>query len=165
MSRFRERLTPSWWVYVATALIVPATLLVFLPISFATGVVLAVLFYAAVVVSLLATSPVIEVGDAGLRAGRAFLAAEFVGPASAHRDADAVAERGVRLDARAWLLLRGWISPVARIAVDDPADPVPYWVVSTRRPEELVSALAGIGRPAVGGSAGDDAGAGGADRD
>jgi hypothetical protein len=28
-----------------------------------------------------------------------------------------------------------------QVTVHDPADPVPYWLVSTRRPDELVAAL------------------------
>ena len=47
----------------------------------------------------------------------------------------------MRLDARAWLLVRGWIPGVARITLDDPTDPTPYWLVSTRDPEGLAAAL------------------------
>ena len=49
-------------------------------------------------------------------------------------DADATAERGVELDARAWLLLRGWIPGLVASRSRTPADPTPYWVVATRHP-------------------------------
>jgi hypothetical protein len=140
---YRERLWPSWWVFVATALVIPASLLVFLPISPVAGYVAAVVLYAAIIVVLLATSPVIEVTDGMLRVGRARIERSFIGAVTAHTGADAVAERGVRLDARAYLVLRGWIPGVVRIAVEDAADPTPYWVVSTRRPDELAAVLAG----------------------
>lgn len=140
--RYRERLWPSLWVFLATALVIPASLLVFLPISQIAGVVSAVVLYAAIVVVLLATSPVIEVTDGMLRVGRARIERSFVGAVSAHSGADAVAERGTRLDARAYLLLRGWLSGVVRIEITDPADPTPYWLVSTKRPTELAAALA-----------------------
>jgi len=52
-----------------------------------------------------------------------------------------VRERGRRLDARAWLCIRGWIQPVVKVNVHDPSDPVPYWLISTRNPNELVAAL------------------------
>jgi len=135
--RYRERLWPSWWVFLATALVIPASLLVFLPISQIAGVVAAVVLYSAIVVVLLATSPVIEVTDGMLRVGRARIERSFVGAVSAHDNADAVAERGTRLDARAYLVLRGWIPGVVRIEITDDADPAPYWLVSTRRPKEL----------------------------
>lgn len=138
---FRERLRPAVWVYLATALVIPASLLVFLPISVLAGVVAAAVLYAAILAVLVATTPTVSVANGELRAGRAHLSLEFVAGASAHRGEDATAERGVRLDTRAWLLLRGWIDPVVRIELNDPADPTPYWLVSTRRPEELAAAL------------------------
>ena len=45
------------------------------------------------------------------------------------------------LDARAYLCIRGWIPTGIRVAVADPQDPTPYWLVSTRRPEELLTAF------------------------
>jgi hypothetical protein len=140
---FQERLWPAWWVFVATALVIPASLLVFLPISAVAGVVSAIVLYGAIVVALLATTPVIEVTDRTLRVGRARIERSFVGAVTAHTGADAVAERGMRLDARAWLVLRGWIPGVVRIEIADDADPTPYWLVSTRRPADLAAALTG----------------------
>jgi hypothetical protein len=138
---FRERLWPAWWVFVATGLVIPASLLVFLPISPPAGVAVAVVLYGAIVVALLVTTPVIEVGEGTLRAGRARIERRFVGAVTAHTGSDAVAERGTRLDARAWLLLRGWIPGVVRIEITDAADPTPYWLVSTRNPAGLAAAL------------------------
>lgn len=139
--RYRERLWPSWWVFLATALVIPASLLVFLPISPIAGVVSAVVLYTGIVVVLLATTSSIEVGDTELRVGRARIERSFVGSVSAHEGADAVAERGTRLDARAWLALRGWIPGVVRIEILDDADPTPYWLVSTRHPAQLAEVL------------------------
>ena len=56
----------------------------------------------------------------------------------------AEALRGPKADARAYLVLRGWIRTAVRVEVADPADPAPYWYVSTRRPEELAAALAEV---------------------
>lgn len=44
-------------------------------------------------------------------------------------------------NAHAYLLLRPYLKRAVRVEVTDPADPVPYWLVSTRRPEELAAAL------------------------
>ena len=60
---------------------------------------------------------------------------------------EAVLERGRRLDARAWLLIRGWVKPVVKVQLLDAADPAPYWLVSCRRPEALVTAVR-VGRTA-----------------
>lgn len=140
--RYRERLWPAWWVFLSTALVVPASLLVFLPISVPAGIATAVVVYGAILAVLVGTTPVIEVTDGELRAGRARLPRAVIGGVRVARDADARAERGVRLDARAWLLLRGWVDGVVRVELDDPSDPTPYWLLSSRRPEELAAALA-----------------------
>jgi hypothetical protein len=139
--RYRERLWPAWWVFLATALVIPASLLVFLPISQVAGVISAVVLYGAIVAVLLATSPLIEVDDRMLRVGRAHIDRSFLGEVTAHTGKDAVLERGQRLDARAYLVLRGWIPGVAHIPLNDPSDPTPYWLVSTRDPEGLAAAL------------------------
>src|SRR5206468_4450329 len=91
--------------------------------------------------ALVAGAPVISVGDGELHAGRAHIDVALTGSAEAFRGAGATAARGVDLDARAWTVVRGWIDPVVRIPLADPDDPVPYWLVSTRRPDALVEAL------------------------
>jgi hypothetical protein len=141
MTIYRERLWASPWVFIATALVIPASLLVFLPINAIAGVVVAIVLYAAVVILLAIGSPVVEVTPTSLAAGRARLPLDLIGSVTAYRGDDATAQRGPRLDARAWLLIRGWVSPVVRVELLDPNDPTPYWIVSSRTPEALVSAI------------------------
>jgi hypothetical protein len=143
---YRERLWPSPWVFIATALVVPAALLVFLPISQIAGIVCAIVLYGAIVVILIATTPLVEVTDAEFGAGRAHLPLAVVEAATAVEGDEATAERGVRLDARAYLLIRGWIPGLVRVTLDDPSDPTPYWLVSTRHPRALAAALTGASR-------------------
>jgi hypothetical protein len=142
MTFYRERLWASAWLFVATALVIPASLLVFLPIDTRIGIAVAVVLYAGCVAMLIVNSPVIEVRDETFLAGRARLPIRFVGAVDAYREPEATAERGPRLDARAWLLIRGWIAPVVKLELTDPEDPTPYWVVSTRHPEKVVEAFA-----------------------
>ncbi|WP_307806925.1 DUF3093 domain-containing protein [Naasia sp. SYSU D00057] len=142
---YRERLWPAPWMYLATALLIPGALLVFVPVSLTAGIICAVILFGGAVLGLLLWSPVLEVRDGVFRVGSARIPLEHVGPAEGFRGPDATAARGVDLDARAWLCLRGWVDPVVRVPITDPRDPAPYWLVSTRRPEELVAAL-GAGR-------------------
>jgi hypothetical protein len=138
---YREKLWPGPWVFISTALVIPASLLVFLPINPNVGVIVAVVLYIACVAALIAGSPVLEVTETEFRAGRARLPLEIIGSATAFRGEEAQLERGQRLDARAWLLIRGWISPVVKIEVVDEADPAPYWLVSTRKPDAVIEAI------------------------
>ena len=142
MQFYRERLWPSAWVFVSTALVIPASLLVFLPIEPFAGVVTAAVLYGGIVALLIAGSPVISVTDSHLTAGRARLPLRFVGEPESFEGSEATLERGRRLDARAWLVIRGWVSPVVKIPLTDPSDPAPYWLLSTRRPAAVLDAIA-----------------------
>jgi hypothetical protein len=142
MSIFSEKLWPAPWLFVATALVIPASLLVFVPINFTVGIVVAIVLYLGICAALILGSPTITVTDTHFVAGRARLPLTAIGDVRFFTGNDAQLERGQRLDARAWLLIRGWISPVVVVNVEDDADPTPYWLVSTRRPEELAAAIA-----------------------
>lgn len=50
---------------------------------------------------------------------------------------------GPELDPTATVLHRAWIRTVVRIEITDPDVDAPYWVVSTRHPDDLVAALSG----------------------
>jgi len=138
---YSERVIPSIWMFLASALLIPGGLLVFLPVSVPAAIIAATVFFASACTALIASAPVIEVEDGVLRAGRARISVNHIATATSHRGDDATAERGVRLDARAHLVIRGWADPVVKVTIDDPSDPVPYWLISTRRPEELVTAI------------------------
>jgi hypothetical protein len=78
------------------------------------------------------------------RAGRAHIPATYVGTATP-LDADQTRRvAGVEADARAYLVLRPYLKRAVRVEITDPADPAPYWLVSTRRPEELAKALTAL---------------------
>ena len=50
-------------------------------------------------------------------------------------EAEATAARtGPEADARAHLVLRPYVQTAVELTLDDPVDPVPYWIVSTRQP-------------------------------
>jgi hypothetical protein len=138
---YRERLWPAPWLFLATALVIPASLLVFLPINQTAGIVTAIALYAGCVVLLLVAAPSITVTETALVAGKARLPLEAVGQVKGFSRDEARLERGQRLDARAWLMIRGWIDPVVRVEVLDERDPTPYWLLSTRHPRELAEAL------------------------
>ena len=142
MTLYHERLTASPWLFISTALVIPASLLVFLPINQTAGVIVAIVLYLGCVGALLLASPVIEVTGTELRAGRARLPLSIAGAVTPYRTQEAQLQRGQRLDARAWLFIRGWVSPVVKVDVLDPDDPAPYWLLSSRRPEELAAAIA-----------------------
>lgn len=42
----------------------------------------------------------------------------------------------------AFVVVRPWVAAAVKVTLEDPADPTPYWVISSRRPERLVAAIA-----------------------
>ena len=86
----------------------------------------------------------ISVADGTFRAGRAHIAARYVGTAIPLDAEETRRTAGADADARAYLLLRPYLKRAVKVEITDPADPAPYWLVSTRRPEELARALAAL---------------------
>ncbi|SIR86745.1 DUF3093 domain-containing protein [Williamsia sterculiae] len=48
---------------------------------------------------------------------------------------------GRQLDPAAYLVHKFWVKTMVLLVLDDPDDPTPYWLVSTRHPERLITAL------------------------
>lgn len=120
----------------------------------ALGVLVAV---AVAVTGLLLAAAPVQVREGRFLAGPASIPVTLLGTPEPLHGADARHARGPGLDARAYLLLRGWVQPMLRVPVLDPEDPTPYWLVGTRRPDDLARAIE-VARAAAGRSAdGDDA--------
>lgn len=86
-------------------------------------------------------SPRVEVADGWLRAGRATISGEFLGPAEALDASETRRVAGRDADARAYLLIRPYLKRSVRVTVRDAHDPTPYWLVSTRDPVALAAAI------------------------
>lgn len=139
--RERLRVRPLWWV-LAAGLVASVWLAYDVPygpaVSLPVGLGLLALAAAGLV---LYGKALVAVGPDGFTAGRATLPTWAIGEVSA-LDAEATrAARGRDADPRAYLLIRGYVPGAVRVEVDDPDDPVPYWLVSTRHPERLATAL------------------------
>jgi hypothetical protein len=88
----------------------------------------------------------VVVEDGWFRAGRARIEARYVGDVAALDVEQTKLVAGRDADARAYLLLRPYLKRAVQVRIDDPADPTPYWLVSSRHPEALAGALATLPR-------------------
>jgi len=111
--------TPTWVALLATGVLVALVLGVFLGYGAAR----------------------ISVREGVLVAGRARIGLEHVGEVEALGREATRQLAGRDADARAYLLLRPYLRRSVRVAIEDPADPAPYWLLSTRHPQRLVAAL------------------------
>ena len=140
---YRERLHVSWWAWPAGLAMAG---LVAAQVHGGHGGLRAVLPYVLLlplaVAGLLALSRnEVRVADGVLHVPGARAPLTALGDAV---PLDAAATRqllGPRADPRAHVATRPWVSTSVRVAVDDPEDDTPYWVVSTRSPQRLVEAL------------------------
>lgn len=142
MTEYSEKLFPSWWLVAAIGLLLPASVLIFLPLSLPVGVGTGLVLWWGCVGVLWWSSPRIKVDAQGLRAGRARIEHGYIGSVQVYAGLDARAQKGTGLDARAWLVMVPWITPVVRVDITDPEDPTPYWLVSSRNPDRMREALA-----------------------
>ncbi len=146
---YRERLSVAWWLW-------PAALAgsAFLATELAIGAFALRNPLTYVVAALLAVA-----GSAGAepdpRSRSRPTSCGSTTPPAAVRDRrrsrviDAGARRellGQDADPLAFVIQRPWIPGGVRIDLDDPADPTPYWFVSSRHPADLAAALRTSGR-------------------
>ena len=145
--RYRERLWVPWWWWLVAA--VPAavfgaevnmgvrTLPAWLPfLVLAIAAVGVLLWLSRYEVRVVEDSSGVE-----LWADEAHLPATVVRRSAAIPARAKSAALGRQLDPAAFVMHRPWVGPMALVVLDDPDDPTPYWLVSTRRPEKVLSAL------------------------
>lgn len=85
----------------------------------------------------------VAVGDDGteLWAGEAHLPVTVIARSAEVPQSAKFAALGRQLDPAAYVVHRGWVGPMVLLVLDDADDPTPYWLVSCRHPERLLSAL------------------------
>lgn len=86
-------------------------------------------------------TPAADGGPGVLHVGRAHLPVDAIARVAAVPPSAKSAALGRQLDPAAFVQNRTWIRSMLLIVLDDPDDPTPYWLVSTRRPHELAAAL------------------------
>lgn len=138
---YRERVSPKWTSFIPLVLILPTFWLTFVPINVLLGVSIGLFLTVLVAWMMLANAPVITVTNAEISVGKATMPINFVGNVIEIGENEAFAEKGPKLDARAYLALQASRTGLVKIELSDPADPTPYWLVSTGEPEKFLDAL------------------------
>lgn len=151
MGSYREhlRVPVSWWL-----LAVPVIAVLGGEVYAGFGGFIPPLIYAVLVAAvagfLLAWgAATVEVADGALRVGRATLPLGEISEVVALDEKQAALLRGPRADPAARLMLRPYLKRAVYIALADPGSEVPYWLVATRHPQELATAIE-RGRQTVG---------------
>jgi hypothetical protein len=142
-ARYAERLVVPWWSWLP-ALIGAAVLAMEVSIS-AAGLPLwvpfAVLLPLAAVVMLRIGRIRVAVTAGEFQVDDARLPVSVIGEVVALDAAGKREALGVGAHPLAFVVQRPWIGGAVQVLLDDPADPTPFWVVSTRHPVQLATAL------------------------
>jgi hypothetical protein len=141
--QYRERLRTPWWWYLVGLFV--ASLLAgefgLSGVSLTIWIPFCTLLPLAILVVWWLGHSTLEISDGELRIRGAHLPLADISGAVA---LDAPTLRrvvGREGDPAAYVSIRPWIGPGVQVWLDDVDDPTPYWVVSSRHPEEVVRLL------------------------
>jgi hypothetical protein len=143
MPRYHERLAVPWWWWLATVLVTALLaaevflgapgLATYLPYAVLVPAVLYGVWWLGRI-RIVVTDTDLHVDDARLPL---HLIADVV-PLGPLRKRDLL---GPAAEPYAFVIQRPWIADAVQVVLDDPADPTPYWLVSTRDPAGLRAAV------------------------
>lgn len=136
-----ERVLPNFGTFIAVTVLLPAVMLVSEPFDIRIGVVVGTVLVIGIWVALFISAPVISVGKNDLRVGRAVIPRILIGKVQEISADQIFLERGPNLDPMAFKVFQGTVKTALKIAIEDEADPTPYWLISTRKPAQLATVL------------------------
>jgi len=139
---YRERLSVpiAWWL-LGTFLAASVFLAVGWYLGLSWGLAAGLSSLAIVGAIFASASVAITLDSRELAVGRARIELTYVASAVPLDKSAADRRTGPAADARAFLVIRPYIPGAVEITLDDPDDPVPYWLVSSRQPDRLASAI------------------------
>ena len=148
MSSYRERLLApvSYWVLAVPVAVTLGAEAYFFVGGFIPPLIIVALY--AIMAAFLAnwSSATIEVTGSVLRAGGDTLALSETDEVVALDEKQAMALRGPRADPAARVLLRPYLKRAVYVALADPGEGAPYWLLATRNPERLAAAIESAGK-------------------
>jgi hypothetical protein len=83
----------------------------------------------------------VEVSDKFLNVGKAQIERKFLGKIEVLSADEMRRWRGPLSDPASYMALRFWIPTGVKIEINDPNDPTPYWLVSSKKAQPLAAAL------------------------
>lgn len=142
--RFREVIRAPFWLiafiyFLFLSLVVAVWAAIGNQPAFLTWVVLTVLI---VLIALKATL-VIEVDESEMRAGPAHIELKYLGKATVLDSKEMGRLRTRDADPASFLIFRFWRSTGVKVEINDTRDKTPYWLITSKRNNELAEILNG----------------------
>lgn len=142
--RHREHLVvpPSWWLLtLGFAFTLVVAVGAYLNLQF--GAAVAVLCLLAIGIAFWAYGhTVVGADERGVRVDRSVVEWPWVGRVEVLGRAQVREAMGPGSNATAWFVTRPYVKGAVKVVLDDPADPHPFWLVSSRHPERIAAVAA-----------------------
>lgn len=141
---YEERLVApvGWWVAVVGVAAVSAATIHSGAPGLRAVVPYVVLVPGAVLVMVLLSRGRVVVEDGVLHVPGARIALDHLGGVTPLDREGTRRVRGPLAEPRAYVATRPWLATSVRVQLEDPDDDTPYWLVGTRRPQDLAAVLA-----------------------
>jgi hypothetical protein len=139
---FKEVLRPPIWL-LAFIYFLLLSLVIAIWAAFDNNVALVAFIVAtiAIVYIAIAMRSTITLDSEELRIDRAHIEIKYLGSATVLDSQTMRLLRTRDADPAAYLAIRFWISKGIKITIVDPSDPTPYWLITSKRGEEIAALL------------------------
>ena len=142
---YRERLWPNAYVWLFAVLMLAAIAIAAGNVyGYNTALVIFVSSIALLGASVALTTLTIQVTPDYFVVGRARLPLQYVGQTTVLDRENTIRARSRDAHPDAYFAIRSWIAQSVIVVVTDESDPHPYWHISSRHPETLVTALKSV---------------------
>jgi hypothetical protein len=138
---YKERVLPNFGTFAAVFALLPSIAIISEPFDIRIGLAVGVVVVITIWTLLILRAPTIELSQLELRVGRVGIFRNLIGEAEVISKDRIFLERGPNLDPGAHKVFQGSVKTAIKIAILDPEDPTPYWLISTRKPDKLVELL------------------------
>jgi hypothetical protein len=139
---FREVIRPPFWLMAFIYfLALSLGIAIWAAMTTTIAAVVMALLTAATILIYFTSSLIIEVDENVLRVGKAHIDKKFCGEVTVLTPAQMSLQRTREADPAAYLAIRFWTAHGVKIAIVDSRDQTPYWLVTSKRGDELAKAL------------------------
>jgi hypothetical protein len=138
---YKERVLPNFGTFAAVFALLPSIAIISEPFDIRIGLAVGVVVVITIWTLLILRAPTIELSQLELRVGRVGIFRNLIGEAEVISKDRILLERGPNLDPGAHKVFQGSVKTAIKIAILDPEDPTPYWLISTRKPDKLAELL------------------------
>ena len=132
---------PNFGTFAAVFALLPSLTIVSEPFDVRIGLAIGIVVVITIWTLLIFRAPTIELSNLKLKVGRVGIFRNLIGRAEVISKDRIFLERGPNLDPGAHKVFQGSVKTAIKIAILDPEDPTPYWLISTRKPDKLAEHL------------------------